>query len=408
MATNTFAVTDKVLNEALMVLENQLAFSGMVNRQYSDEYNRSNEKIGTTVKVKKPPRYTWRSGATATPQDTTETTVTIGPIAQGGVDLEVTSLETLSNDLAWKNFTVNKLRPAIATIANKIDYDGCGLYVNVPNLVGTAGTTPATSLVLLQAQQKLDEMAAPRDGRRYLCVDPAANGALIDGMKGLFHAGSQVSDQFRNGLMANNVLGFREIGVDQNIRKHIGGAQAGTPAAHTGSLAGPSLTTDGWTGATTVTAGTVFTYATGFAVNPQNRVSTGSLQQFTIVSAPTVDGGGAATLSIYPAIAASGAFQTVTTAPVDSNVLTLRTRNASTAPGGDPQNLAFHQDAFTLAMVDLPIPGGVHYASRKVYKDLAMRVIAGYDIINDKMIMRFDVAYAWAALYPELACRVTG
>ena len=335
--------------------------------------------------------------------------MTIGPIAQGGVDLDVTSLETLSNDLAWKDFSMNKLRPAMATIANKIDYDGLGLYQDVPNWVGTAGTTPATALALLQAQQKMDEMGAPRDGQRYLCVDPAANAALVDGLKGLFHSAGPVSEQFRMGLMANNVLGYREIGMDQNVRKHIGGAQAGTPLVNGATQTGSTLSVDGWTASTTLTKGTVFTIAGVYAVNPQNRASTGSLQQFVITADTTATGGGAtATLPIFPAITTSGAFQTVTGSPADNAAITLVTRSSSSSAGGDPQSLAFHRDAFTLAMVDLPIPGGVHYAARKVYNNLAMRVVSGYDITNDKMIMRFDVAYAWETLYGELACRVSG
>lgn len=407
MATNTLLVTDRVLNEALMVLENSCVFGNMVDRQYSDEFNQSSEKIGLTLRVKKPPRFTYRTGATASAQNYTEESVTIGPIAQGGVDMEITSLETLSNDVAWKDFSVRKLKPAIATIANQIDYSGLTLYRDVPNWVGTAGTVPSTAAVLLDAQTKLTEMAAPMD-ERFCVVNAKANGALVDGLKGLFHASGAVSAQFTKGMMGTNTLGYEEIAVDQNVNNHIGGAQAGTPAAHTGTLTGATLTTDGWTASTTIKAGTVFTYPTGYAVNPQNRTSTGSLQQFTVLADVTASTAGAASLSIYPPITASGAFQTVTAAPADGDLLTLVTRSSTASSNGDPQNLAFHRNAFTLAFADLPLPGGVHYAARKMYKNYALRIISAYDVTNDKMICRFDVAFAWKSLYPELACRISG
>lgn len=407
MATNTLLVTDRVLNEALMVLENTCVFGNMVDRQYSNEFNQSDEKIGLTLRVKKPPRFTYRSGATAVAQDYTETSVTIGPIAQGGVDMEITSLETLSNDVAWRDFSVRKLKPAIATIANQIDYSGLSLYSSVPNWVGTAGTTPSTAAVLLAAQQKISEMGAPMEDR-YCVVNPAANAGLVDGLKGLFHTAGKISDQFTRGMMGTNTLGFEEIAMDQNVNNHIGGLQAGTPAMHTGTLTGSSVTTDGWTGSTTIKAGTVFTIAGVYAVNPQNRASTGSLQQFTVLSDVTASTAGAATLSIYPAITATGAFKTVTAAPADGDLITLVTRSSTAAANGDPQNLAFHRNAFTLAFADLPLPGGVHYAARKVYKNYALRVISAYDVTNDKMICRFDVAFAWKALYGELACRISG
>lgn len=406
--SNSFAVTDKCVAEALMVLENNCVMGNMVNRQYSDEFKTSDDSpLGLTVRVKKPPRFTVRSGAVASAQDVTESTVNVGPIAQYGVDLTVTSLETLSSDLAWKNFSEKKLKPALATLANKIDYDLCTLYNLVPNWVGTAGTTPSTSAVILDAGVKLSEMGAPFD-ERYTVVNAKANGALVDGLKGLFHANANISRQFTKGMMGANTLGFDEIALDQNINTHIGGLQAGTALINGATQTGTSLITDGWTASTTITKGTVFTCPGVYAVNPQNRASTGSLQQFVVTAAVTADGSGNATLSIYPAITTSGAFQTVTASPTNNDAITLLTRSSTTIAGGDPQNLAFHKNAFALAMVDLPLPGGVHYAARKTYKDYAIRVISFYDGVNDKMYLRFDVAYAVACLYGELACRISG
>lgn len=408
MATNTLLVTDRVLNEALMVLENSCVFGNMVDRQYSDEFNQSDEKIGLTLRVKKPPRFTYRSGATASAQNYTETSVTIGPIAQGGVDMEITSLETLSSDVAWKDFSVRKLKPAIAKIANQIDYTGLALYKDVPNWVGTAGTTPSTAAVLLAAQQKMSEMGAPIEDR-YAVVNPAANAGLVDGLKGLFHTAGKISDQFTKGMMGTNTLGYEEIAMDQNVNNHIGGLEAGTPLVNGATQTGSTIAIDGWTASTTIKAGTVFTLAGVYAVNPQNLASTGALQQFVVTADTTATGGGAtATLPIFPAITTSGAFQTVTTSPADNAVVTMVTRNSTTIAGGDPQNLAFHRNAFTLAFADLPLPGGVHYAARKMYKNYALRVISAYDVTNDKMICRFDVAFAWKSLYPELACRISG
>lgn len=406
--SNSFAVTDKCVAEALMVLENDCVMSNLVNRQYSDEFRKyDGSPVGLTVRAKKPPRFTIRSGATASAQDVTETTVNIGPIAQYGVDLAVTSLETLSNTLAWEDFSTNKLHPAIATIANKIDLDGLTLYNTVPNWVGTAGTTPATAAVLLDANAKLTEMAAPMRYRS-LVVNPKANAALVDALKGLFHASGRISKQYTAGMMGNETLGYDNIATDANVNTHIGGLQAGTVLVNGADQTGTSLIVDAFTASTTVKKGTVFTMASVYAVNPQSRVSTGSLQQFVVTADATADGSGNATLSIYPAITATGAFQTVTAVPADNVALTLVTRSSTTIAGGDPQNLAFHRNAFTLAMVDLPLPGGVHYASRKNYKNFSIRAVSFYDGTNDKMILRFDVAYVWAALYPELACRISG
>lgn len=405
---NTHAITDKCVAEALMVLENTCTMGNLVDRQYSDEFRKyDGSPVGLTVRAKKPPRYTVTDGATLSVQDVTESTVNVGPIAQKHVAVAITSLETLSNDMAWRDFSQNKLRPQIATLANKIDLDLCGLYNTVPNWVGTAGTTPSTAGVLLDANTKISEMAGPLDMRNAV-VNAKANAGLVDGLKGLFHANRQVERQYVKGMMGMDTLGYDVISMDQNIRNHIGGTQVGTPLVAGGSQTGSTLALDGLTGSATITKGTVFTIAGVYAVNPQTRESTGSLQQFVVTADATASSGAIAALGIYPAITVSGAFQTVSGSPADNAAITFVTRSSSAAAGGDPQNLAFHKSAFTLAMVDGPIPGGVHYASAKNYKNFAMRAISFYDGTNDRMVLRFDVFYAVAALYPELACRISG
>ena len=73
-----------------------------------------------------------------------------------------------------------------------------------------------------------------------------------------------------------------------------------------------------------------------------------------------------------------------------------------------PQNIVMHRNAFTMAMADLELPEGVHFAGRASDKEigLSMRVVRQYTINNDSIPTRVDVLYGWAPLYPELACRV--
>ena len=73
-----------------------------------------------------------------------------------------------------------------------------------------------------------------------------------------------------------------------------------------------------------------------------------------------------------------------------------------------PQNIIMHKNAFCLAVADLELPEGVHFAGRASDKELglSMRVVRQYTINNDSIPTRLDVLYGWAPLYPELACRV--
>jgi len=82
--------------------------------------------------------------------------------------------------------------------------------------------------------------------------------------------------------------------------------------------------------------------------------------------------------------------------------------NASGFGVVSPQNIVMHRNAFTMAMADLELPEGVHFAGRASDKEigLSMRVVRQYTINNDSIPTRVDVLYGWAPLYPELACRV--
>ena len=73
-----------------------------------------------------------------------------------------------------------------------------------------------------------------------------------------------------------------------------------------------------------------------------------------------------------------------------------------------PQGLAFQRNAFTLAMADLYVPKGVDMAGRKSDKEagISIRFIRDFETRSDMLISRLDVLYGWAALRPELACRI--
>ncbi len=402
---NTLLTSTKILREALRILKNNLSFTNAVNKEYSKEFAVSGAKIGSTVNVRKPNRYTIRKGPTLNAQDTQEESVAITLTDQIGVDVNFSSKElTLSLD----DFSERILQPAMATIANEIDLNGLAQYVNVFNQVGTPGTTPSTAADILAVGQRLDEMGAPRDQNRYLTVDPAANAALVNGMAGFYNPQADISRQFRKGQMGVNILGFKDVAMDQNINRHTVGNTTGSTPLVNGTIADGStnVPSDGWALSITgvLKKGDVITFAGVYAVNPQSRVSTGSLMQFVVTADVDSDATGAATIPISPAIIASGAYQNVTNVPADNAVITV----AGTASTEYPINIGCHKDAFTLATADLLLPRGVDFAAREVYDGISMRIVRQYDINTDNFPCRIDVLYGWKTIYPELAVRLIG
>jgi hypothetical protein len=200
-------------------------------------------------------------------------------------------------------------------------------------------------------------------------------------------------------------LGF-DIGMDQNVQVVTSGSRTNGTVSGAGQT-GASLLVTGLGAGGTVAAGDTFTIAGVFAVNPQSRQSTRVLRQFTVLTAATADGGGAATLSIFPAIntaASNGQYQTVTAGPANSAVVTWDVA-ASTQY---TVNMAFHKDAFTLATADLMVPGGVDMAGVRQHKGISMRMVRAYNINSDVFACRFDVLFGVRPIYAELACRIAG
>jgi len=83
--SNTLLTADLITNEGLAVLENEIVFGKNVRRRYDDMFGNESMQAGDTVKIRKPDRGTYRSGATYSPDDITESSVDI-TLAQGGAD----------------------------------------------------------------------------------------------------------------------------------------------------------------------------------------------------------------------------------------------------------------------------------------------------------------------------------
>jgi len=400
---NSLLTIDMITRKSLAILENNLVLSRNINRQYDDSFAVEGAKIGSSLRIRLPDRVLVTDGAALQTQDDNEQYTTLTVSTQKHVGINFTSAE-LSMQL--DDFADRVLKPRISQLASSIDADVANVFASVGNSVGTPGTTPATALVMLQAQQKMNEAAAPMSPR-YLTVNPAANAALVNGLSGFFNPSDSISRQFKSGMMGENVLGYEEVNMSQSIKSFTVGSRTATGGTTSAAVTTEGATTIGITGAGasgTIKAGDVFTIGNRFAVNPQTRESTGSLFQFVALADVTLDGSGAGTITVAPMYSAAHPLATITTPPSNGNNVTFLGSSSTRYP----QNLAYHKDAFTLATADLILPQGVDMASRANHNGISMRIVRQYDINNDRMPCRVDVLYGCAAIRSQLACRVWG
>lgn len=449
---NNLLTTSYIVNKGLMVLENTLVFADKVDRQYSDEFAIKEAKIGATVNVRRPPRYLGTFGPALNVEDTNETYIPVSLNNQFHVDVQFTTADLL---LSMDLFSTRVLKPMMATVANRIDSDGCYYgYQNTALSVGTPGVSPSAYLTFAQANALLDSEACPTDGERVCLLDPFSAASAVDGVKGLFNPQAQIGDSVKRGFIAKNFAGL-DWYRDQNIVAFTTGAQGGTPVL-TANTGGAFLTTgwansgfiqtNGWTNSTgVVKVGDVIQIAGVFPANPQSRTQYGNqLKQFVVlppagyVSNPagaatpgptfaaaaltsgtfnavtgvyTSSGAGALSINIGEAAITGGQFQNaVTTAAFTATSAITVNGGTGNASKLSPQGLVFHKSAFALAFADLPLPRGVESAARANDSEIgmSMRMVTQYTVNNDAMPTRCDVLYGYAGLYRQMAVRVAG
>ena len=399
--TQTILTPTAVTRKALMILHNKLFLAKKVDRQYDATYKDSgavtNSKFGPQLKVRLPNQYTVRTGKTIDVQDTAETSVTIDVSTQKGVD---TVFSTAELTLSMDDFAERILEPGMARLAGEIENSGFALYSDIYNSVGTAGTTPSTMLVALQAGQKLDENLAPRDRKRFLAVNPAAMAGMVDGYKGLFQSSEAIKNQYETGLVTDPATGF-VWGSSAVVNSHTNSAGVVTSiTVNDSAIAEGATDVTVNTTTTAYSTGTIVTFAGCYAVNPETKNRYSHLQQFVVQSGTT-----ATNLVIQPAIYTTGALQNVSAVPTDSGAVTV----VGSADGVYPQNMAFHKSAFALVTADLEdVSKFGAWGAREEHDGISLRIARQYDINSDNIPCRIDVLYGWKTLRAALACRIPG
>jgi hypothetical protein len=399
---NTILTPTAVTREALRILHQKLNFIGTINRQYDSSYAQDGAKIGDSLKIRLPNQYTVRSGAALNVQDTTESSVTLQVGTQKGVDVNFTSAE-LTLDL--DDFSDRVLEPAMSVLASNIENDAISMYKDVNSEVSDVGASASLALVL-QTSKRLTDNLSPVS-MRSLNLETTANADLVSAVSGLFNDPKKIAQQYREGMVANDFLGYSSVYQNTHWPLHTTGSDDGTGdhKVNGADQTGSSITHNS-AGSGTFKQGDIITFVGCNRVHPETKADTGKLMQFTVTSDMSAS---AVTVAISPAIVTSGATQNVSASPTNSGAIFKRESDESTAIGADADyyvSMGYHKDAFAFATADLVLPKGVDFSAREVMDGVSMRIVRDYDINNDKLPCRIDVLYGYKSILPELACRL--
>lgn len=378
-------------NEALIVLMKALGYGSRIHRGYSPDA----QKRGSTITIPKPGTFTAQDApSSAQDVDAGQVSVTLNQWKEVKFALSDKDLNASEDRIL-----TDHIRPAAYALANHIDATLAGLYKQVPFHATFNPASSATVLTsILDARKVLRQNGAPlMDGDVFMSLDADAEAALLgaDFMSRHDGAGAEGAVPLTDGSLA------RRFGVEffanGNVPTHASGTVVSAGSDVAGALDGAkvkgstSVTVDGLTSAQTIKAGDAFVIA-------------GGTQRYAVTADATVSGGGAATLTISPALAQDYA---------DNAVVTFEngtTNEADSYAAG----LAFHRHFAALATAPIEGQLGSQMARNQGIEvetvtdeqtQITIRARRWYDPDNSQVVVALDILYGFTVLDPNLAVK---
>lgn len=399
---NTLKFIDMVAREALAVAHEQCQFIGTTDRQYDDSFGKTGAKIGSTLRVRNPNKYTRRQGSRVMDvQDQAETTQNITLATQDGVDMRFNSAELSLDTDSVKDvqaFSKRYIEPAVKVLVSGIESDYLAYATKATfNVAGTAGTAITDLTAPGLARAKINQGLAPK-GDRAIQMDSVTMASLVKGVASYFNPSGAVEKQYKEGMIARTSMA--DYYENERVWSLPNAADVATTLdTYTVTEGDTSLTVAALSEAPV--AGMVFTIAGVYDVHPETKAAYASLKQFVV-------GTGSTTTNVVftPAFysSASGALQNASAVPGTTAAVTF----VGSASTSYVQPLMYHKEAFQFVTADLPLMDDAIKCARRVQDGLSLRVWQASDIRNDELLMRIDILYGFAALRPEWACRMIG
>lgn len=408
---NVFAVQQKITNAFLLLLKNELVMGKLVTTKFDKEFSNETVAVGDTVKVRRPPEFIVRDGATMSAQDAKVGTVDVTIDKQKGVDVSFTSKElTLSVDDLLKNQII---KAKAAVLAQQIDSDLIGETLEFPHWVGTPGQLINSASDFFVGVQRAMELSIPMDDLHGI-LSPADHFALAGSFTALSASDSTVKTAIEKAKLP--MVGGVQPYVSQNVINLTVGTRAAASAAQVNGNSQnvtyddvkttftQTLNINNLTAGHTIKRGEVFSIANVNAVNPRSKVDLGYVQKFVVLADATATDGTAA-ITIANPIITSGAYQTVNAAPVTGAAITW----LGTASTAYAQNAIFHRGSIALVGAKLEEPkSGIYAYASDPDTGLSIRTWSQSDITNDAHATRVDVLYGVANLDRRLGVRLSG
>ena len=390
MAKKLNSILVQILTKGMMTLREQVVMTRLVNTDYSMEAKKKGQTIDIPLSAAMTAADVTPAATPTAPSALTPTTaqITLSNWKHAGFALDDREI----GRIIASDFVPLQMQEAFKAIADAVNDSVFATYTGIYGYVGTAGTTPFGAGVEVASatnlRKILHEQLCPRNDRRAV-LDFAAEAAALN-LAPFSDAEKRGSADTKTSGELGKIFGFNWYG-DDGVPTHSRGAigAGALTASGVNAVAATSVNIAKAAGASwSAVEGDIFTIA-------------GDEQTYVITSDTTVT------------------HTATTSVPIDPPLKVVTTGGeAITTKASHVVNLAFHRDAFGLA-VRAPDAGlkellGAQKAGNVVESitlpDPVSKLIMRLELIRGYKMTIWDVDCLWGTtlVSPERACRLAG
>ena len=179
---NALKNTSLVTKWAVKAFLNNLVMGEKVDRQLDDSKVFSGSKVTASASIRRPVMFEATASATFSASDVEEAIVPVTVANRQHVGFSFTDEEEALN---IEEVNERYIMPAMEELAQIVESAIAAKYTEIPNFVGTPGTTPTTFLDIGAAKAELSKLGVPMSNRSAFW-DSESTLNLANGLKGVF------------------------------------------------------------------------------------------------------------------------------------------------------------------------------------------------------------------------------
>lgn len=386
---NTISISDLAAKSAVKGFFTKGKICNTVDRSWEPEFKQTGYDPGTTVRLRRPTRFTAVQSSIATPQNIAEDTVSVTMLPYN-VSTPWTDLEKQLS-LRPEKLEERVFKPMVNALISKAEIAlaqamAIGSTLDAGN---TPGSIPGNFRTASDGMARIMEQRIPDDEEIFGAYTYSALSALLDNTKNLPNPSTQISNQFLTGKL-KNIAGVNMFGTPSVFRLQNGTAiNSSSPTINGAVSSGSTVVMASVGNNLTVKAGMAFTVAGVFEVDPQTFTPLVKLKVFRVAADATASGAGALTVTVTDPIYSSGTQQNVSIAlPNSAAVLWY---NGTTASASSYQNLIYSSSSTAAVFLPPVLPQIDGLAKIRTYDGIPVKAEFWRDGGNHQEFLRMDI-----------------